>query len=64
MVKQISDDWWMLSTSFNERPMVFFATTEEHVLAKYKSYLRSIELQLLEERLCTQSLNLKCASYG
>lgn len=41
---QISDYWWKLATSYDERSMVFFGQTDGEVLGKYRAYVRRMEL--------------------
>ena len=42
---KISEHFWRLDTSFDERRLIFFGATEAEVLGKYRAYMRRWELE-------------------
>lgn len=44
IIKEISKHFWKLSTSYDERNLVFFGQTDGEVLGKYRAYVRRMEL--------------------
>jgi hypothetical protein len=47
-IRQISEWWWMLDVTFDERRLVFFGQTEGEVLGKYRAWVRAWEMEKIK----------------